>query len=154
MQLVQIGIIHSPFKEPPGTPIQPAYGSDSVGTVEVFPQFAEGLSDIEGFGRIWLIYGAHLARPFRLKITPFRDTVERGVFATRAPSRPNSILISAVRLVGRRENILDVAELDILDGSPLFDIKPYSPKFDCFPNSKSGWLDSRDADITHADDRF
>lgn len=157
MKLVQIGVIHTPFEAASGTPIQPVYGRDTKGEVEVFPDFAEGLDDLDGFDRIWLVYGADRARPPHLKVVPYRDTVERGVFATRAPSRPNPICISSVRLLKRRGNILEVAEIDMLDGSPLYDIKPYVARIDAFPDAKGGWFEKargKHGDVDKADERF
>ncbi len=157
MELKQIGIIHTPYSEASGTPIQPKHGSDEVGEVEVFQEYEDGLKDIEGFERIWLIFGADRAREPSLRQVPYRDTVERGVFAIRSPSRPNPICMSPVRLIGRSGNRLKVAELDILDGSPLYDIKPYIARVDCFPDAKGGWFDEiegEESGKTEADNRF
>ena len=155
MELVRIGTIHTPFTDSSGTPIQAAFGEEHAAEVEVFKEYAEGLDDIEGFDRIWLIYAADRARKFTLKVVPYRDTVERGVFATRSPSRPNSICISAVKLVARKGNMLEIAGVDMLDGSPLYDIKPYLPGFDSFPDSAGGWFDEvREGDVWNADERF
>jgi len=110
-----IGVIHSPFLDVPGTPIQPPFAADTEGTVEVFPEFADGLSDLIGFDRIWLLYWFDRAGPARLRVVPFRDKVERGVFATRAPCRPNAIGLSCVRLLSVAGTILNVAGVDILD---------------------------------------
>ncbi len=155
MDLKPIGKIHSPFKEQAGTPIQPGWGDDpGEGEVEVFEEFAEGLADLDGFERIWLIYRLDRAAPAKLKVTPYRDTVEHGVFTTRSPSRPNAIGISCVRLLGVEGRRLHVAELDILDGTPLLDIKPYSPRFDAWPDAKAGWLDGKGSGRLRADDRF
>jgi len=150
-----IGVIHSPFKEQAGTPIQPGWGGDaSEGAVELFEEFAEGLADLDGFERIWLLYLLHRAAPFKLTVVPYRDTVERGLFATRAPSRPNPIGLSCVKLLGVQGRRLRVAELDILDGAPLLDIKPYSPRFDAWPEAKAGWLDADAGGRERADGRF
>ena len=149
-----IGVIRSPFRDAPGTPIQPVFAADARGTVEVFPDCADGLWDLAEFERVWLLYWFDRSGPARLRVVPFRDTVERGVFATRSPCRPNAIGLSCVRLLGVAEHVLTVADLDILDGSPLLDIKPYVPEFDSFPGAKAGWLDARRVDRTHADDRF
>jgi tRNA-Thr(GGU) m(6)t(6)A37 methyltransferase TsaA len=158
MQLRPIGIIHSKHKEQTGTPVQPVYAEDSPGRVVVDPAFQAGLKDLEGFERIWLVYWMHRSGPFRLKVVPYKDTVERGLFATRAPSRPNPIGISCVRLLSIRDNLLEVAGVDILDDTPLLDIKPYAPGFDAHPGSRAGWLQERAgqpaADRTKADDRF
>ncbi|MHC4983323.1 MAG: tRNA (N6-threonylcarbamoyladenosine(37)-N6)-methyltransferase TrmO [Planctomycetota bacterium] len=141
MSLRQIGVIHSPFAEPSQAPIQAAMAAGSRGTVEVSEEYAPGLKDLEGFERIWLLYWFDRAGGARLKVKPYLDVAERGLFACRAPCRPNPIGISPVRLVRIERNILHVEELDILDGTPLLDIKPYVPQFDCFPAARSGWLD-------------
>jgi len=138
-----IGIIHSPFKEPAGTPIQSALAEGVEGSVVVFEEFADGLKDLEGFDRIWLLYQFDRAGPARLVVTPFRDTVPRGVFATRAPCRPNPIGMSAVRLQRIEGNVLHVRDVDILDGTPLLDIKPCVPDFDFLENVRIGWLEGR-----------
>jgi len=153
--LAGIGIIRSPFKEPTGMPIQPVFAEGAEGTVEVLPQYTEGLSDLEGFERLWLIYWLHKAPVGSLRVIPFRDTTERGVFATRVPCRPNAIGLSCVRLLSVAGNVLRINGVDILDGTPLLDIKPYIPKFDAFPNSRAGWCDrSLPSAPTHADNRF
>jgi len=153
--LAAIGIIRSPFKEPTGMPIQPVFAEGTEGFVEVLPQYADGLRDLDGFERLWLLYSFHRAPPGPLRVVPFRDTTERGVFATRVPCRPNAIGLSCVRLLSVAGNILTICGVDILDGTPLFDIKPYVPKFDAFPNSRAGWCDqSPPSTRTHADDRF
>ena len=119
-----IGIIHSPFKEPKGTPIQPTAAKGIEGKVEVFPEYAEGLKDVKEFSHIILVCHFHLSKKPSLKVKPFMDDQMRGVFATRAPSRPNPIGISIVRLIKIEENILHVQDVDIIDGTPLLDIKP------------------------------
>jgi len=154
MKLKRIGIIRSPFREPPGTPIQPAFAEGARGEVHVEAQYADGLLDLDGFDRIWLIYWFDRVGQARLRVTPFRDTLERGLFATRAPCRPNPIGISAVRLLGLEGNVLHVANLDVLDGTPLLDIKPYAGQFDCFPTERDGWLTASPADRRRADGRF
>jgi len=136
-----IGVIHSPFKEPKGTPIQPAGARGIDGTVEVFPEYAEGLKDIEGFSHIILICHFHLSRGWSLEVKPFMDDQLHGVFTTRAPARPNPIGISIVRLVRVEENILHIQDVDIVDGTPLLDIKPYVPEFDVRDVAKTGWLE-------------
>ena len=136
-----IGVIHSPFKAPKGTPIQPAGAKGIDGTVEVFPEYTEGLKDIEGFSHIILIYHFHLSKKVLLKVKPYMDNEVHGVFAMRGPSRPNPIGISIVRLVGIEENILHIQDVDIVDGTPLLDIKPYVPKFDIRKVEKVGWLE-------------
>lgn len=136
-----IGVIYSPFKEPKGTPIQPAGAMGISGTVEVFPEYAEGLKDIEGFSHIILICHFHLSRGWSLEVKPFMDDQLHGVFTTRAPARPNPIGISTVRLVRVEENILHIQDIDIVDGTPLLDIKPYVPEFDMRDVEKTGWLE-------------
>jgi tRNA-Thr(GGU) m(6)t(6)A37 methyltransferase TsaA len=136
-----IGIIHSPFKGPKGTPIQPAGAEGVPGTVEVFPEYVEGLQDIAGFSHIFLIYHFHLSRKVSLKAKPFMDDRAHGVFAMRGPSRPNPIGISVVHLVEVAGNVLHVQDVDIVDGTPLLDIKPYVPEFDVREVERTGWLE-------------
>jgi len=136
-----IGVVHSPFKEPKGTPIQPLGGKGIDGTVEVFPEYAEGLNDVEGFSHIILIYHFHLSKGLSLKVKPYMENELRGVFATRAPSRPNPIGISVVRLRRVEKTILHVRDVDFVDGTPLLDIKPYVPEFDVREVNKTGWLE-------------
>ncbi|WP_157868101.1 tRNA (N6-threonylcarbamoyladenosine(37)-N6)-methyltransferase TrmO [Pyrococcus abyssi] len=136
-----IGIIHSPFKEPKDVPIQASAAKDIEGTVEVFPEFSEGLKDIEEFSHIILIYHFHRAKFKGLLVEPYMHEEKHGVFATRAPARPNPIGISVVRLVERKGNILRIRDVDILDGTPLLDIKPYVPEFDVRENVRIGWLE-------------
>ena len=138
-----IGVIHSPFKEPKGTPIQPTAAKGAPGIVEVFPEYAEGLKDLEGFSHIILIYHFHLVRGYKLRVKPYMDNELRGIFATRAPSRPNPIGLSVVRLVKVKGNILHVEDIDIVDGTPLLDIKPYVPQFDVREVERIGWLERR-----------
>jgi len=135
-----IGVIHSPFKEPKGTPIQPRAAKGINGTVEVFPEYAEGLKDLEGFSHIILVYHFHLSKKSTLKVKPYMDNERHGVFAMRGPSRPNPVGISAVRLLRIEENMLHIQDVDIIDGTPLLDIKPYVPEFDAREVSKIGWL--------------
>jgi tRNA-Thr(GGU) m(6)t(6)A37 methyltransferase TsaA len=136
-----IGIIHSPFGEPKGTPIQPSAALGVEGTVEVFPKYADGLKDLEGFSHIILLYHFHLSKEPSLEVKPYMDEQPRGVFATRAPSRPNPIGISVVPLVKIEGNVLHVRNVDIVDKTPLLDIKPYVPDFDVRDVEKTGWLE-------------
>jgi tRNA-Thr(GGU) m(6)t(6)A37 methyltransferase TsaA len=138
-----IGIIHSSFRQPEGTPIQPPGAIGTRGTVEVFPQYVEGLSGIDGFSHIILIYHFHLSRKPVLLARPFLDDKEHGIFAIRGVSRPNPIGISVVRLVGVEDNILHIQDLDIIDGTPLLDIKPYVPEFDVREVTSIGWLEKK-----------
>jgi tRNA-Thr(GGU) m(6)t(6)A37 methyltransferase TsaA len=137
-----IGILHSPFTEKDQTPIQPTRSSAS-GWVEVFPEFTEGLEGLEGFSHIFLLYVFHQSIGYCLTVQPFLDNELHGLFATRYPSRPNPIGLSIVRLMARRENILDIEGVDMLDGTPLLDIKPYVPDFDVHANVKIGWYARR-----------
>ena len=138
-----IGVIHSPFKEAKGVPIQSAAAEGISGTVEVFPEYAEGLKDIDGFSHLILIYHFHLSRRVSLEAKPFMDNTARGVFAIRGPSRPNPIGISIVRLVSIERHTLHIQDVDIIDGTPLLDIKPYVPEFDTREVDKIGWLEKR-----------
>lgn len=149
-----IGVIRSPYLEPKGTPVQPGFAKRERGEVILDEAYTEALDDIEGFDRVWLIFWVHRARPWRPKVIPYRDVVERGLFATRSPSRPNPIGLSAVRLISRDKNRLVVEGLDIIDGTPLLDIKPYIPRADAFPDAKSGWFDASKNAREVADDRF
>jgi tRNA (adenine37-N6)-methyltransferase len=135
-----IGTVRSPFKEPPGTPIQPGAAAGIQGVVEVFPEYLEGLEDLEGFSHLILIYYFHLVQGFSLRVQPFLDDQRRGLFATRAPARPNPIGISTVRLERIEGTRLYIREVDIVDGTPLLDIKPYVPRFDRRDGATSGWL--------------
>ncbi len=136
----EIGVIRTPHTDVSNMPIQPA-GADGIkGSVEVHPEFVEGLSDLDGFSHVLLVYHLHEVRETKLTVTPFMDTGRRGVFATRAPVRPNPIGISIVRLDGIRGAILDVDGVDMLDGTPLLDIKPYVPEVDERTDVRVGWL--------------
>lgn len=155
IRFVSIGIIQSPWKTREGMPIQPRCAAGARGSVTVFPEYKMGLKDLEGFSRIYLIYHLHLSRGHDLEVTPFLDTVRRGVFATRAPRRPNPVGLSVVKLTGVHDCTLDIEEVDILDGTPLIDIKPYIPEFDCYPDESSGWLSGKNPiDRGQADNRF
>ena len=148
----QIGIIHSAFKEIKGIPIQPTAAKGIDGTVEIFQEYAEGLKDLDGFSHVILIYHFHLSKESSLKVKPFMDDQEHGVFSTRAPSRPNSIGISVVRIIKIEGNILYIQDLDIVDGTPLLDIKPYVPEFDMRDVKKKGWLDKNVSKLSTSED--
>ena len=137
-----IGIIYSPFTVKDETPIQSAR-SKASGSVEVFHEFAAGLQDLDGFSHLILLYVFHQSNHYDLLVQPFLDDHWRGLFATRYPRRPNPIGISVVRLQSIRENILDIEGADMLDGTPLLDIKPYVPDFDVYSNVKTGWYATR-----------
>jgi tRNA-Thr(GGU) m(6)t(6)A37 methyltransferase TsaA len=151
-----IGIIHTPFKDIKGMPIQPAGARGIKGTIELNPDYVEGIQDLDGFSHIILIYHFHLSKDYSLKVKPFMDDTLRGVFATRAPKRPNPVGISVVRLVSIEKNILYIEDVDIVDDTPLLDIKPYVPEFDVQEIEKIGWL-SQKADKAQkliSDERF
>jgi len=135
-----IGIIHSPFKKPKGTPIQPKAAKGIKGRVLIYKKYEEGLKDLKSFSHIILIYHCHLSCGYSLLVKPYMDDKIHGVFATRAPRRPNSIGISVVKLVKVEKNVLHVENIDIIDGTPLLDIKPYVPGFDAFRDVSIGWL--------------
>ena len=142
LRFTPIGTIHSPYTDPVGMPIQPAGAKGVRGTVVLDEKFLGGLRDIEGFSRLILIYAFHRSNGYSLEVIPYLDTVPHGVFATRAAKRPNAIGLSIVRLVSVNGSELIIEDVDILDGTPLLDIKPYVPAFDCFPDAKAGWFDS------------
>ena len=137
-----IGIIHSPFTDKKDTPIQPTRSS-AMGTVEVYAEFAEGLLDIEGFSHLILLYAFHCSQGYSLTVKPFLDDELHGLFATRYPCRPNPIGLSIVRLLARENHILKIEGVDVLDGTPLLDIKPYVPEFDLRTGVRTGWLENR-----------
>jgi tRNA-Thr(GGU) m(6)t(6)A37 methyltransferase TsaA len=139
-----IGVVHSPHTEPQQTPVQPVFAQGIDGTVEVFDEFAEGLDDLDAFSHIYLVFHMHRSPGVQLKVTPYLDDEPRGVFATRGPWRPNPVGFSVVRLLGREGNTLRVRDVDILDGSPLLDIKPYVARFDTRADVSSGWQDEVD----------
>jgi len=151
-----IGIIHSPFQQMSGTPIQPVFARGVQGRVEVFEDYAEGLSDLELFSHIYLLFHFDRAGPGSLRCTPYLDSRPRGVFATRAPRRPNGLGLSIVHLLGREGGTLRVEDIDVLDGTPLLDIKPYVPRFDARGDASNGWLEhaAPDAGGNRADGRF
>jgi len=151
-----IGIIHSPFEDPVGMPIQPVGAIGIRGRVVVFPEFVVGLKDLEEFSHIHLIYHFHLSRGFDLEVKPFLDSRKHGLFATRAPRRPNAIGLSVVRLTGIQGNMLSIEDVDILDGTPLLDIKPYAPAIDHREVDSAGWLGDKSgaAAVARADERF
>lgn len=154
--LKPIGVIHSPFTDAKSMPIQPVSENSAAGSIEVFSEFAAGLKDLEGFSHILLLYHFHRSRSYSLAVTPFLDTEPRGLFATRAPNRPNPIGISLVRLARIEGSHLHVENIDVIDGTPLLDIKPHVPDFDCAPGARIGWLEKAAAEMRRkvADDRF
>ena len=136
-----IGIIYSPFNNLEDMPIQPTSDVSGSGTVEIFPQFIDGLKDLEGFSHIYLLYHLHKMYQSNLIVTPFLDKELRGIFATRAPSRPNPIGLSLVELSRIENNMVYIERLDVLNGTPLLDIKPYVPDFENTLNVRIGWLE-------------
>jgi tRNA-Thr(GGU) m(6)t(6)A37 methyltransferase TsaA len=137
-----IGLIHSPFTEKGEMPIQSSR-SQAIGSVEVYPEFMDGLKDLDGFSHIIIFYVFHQSSGFSLRVKPFLDDRERGLFATRYPARPNPIGISIVELKIIRDNFLTVEGIDVLDGTPLLDIKPYVPDFDIWTETHTGWYETR-----------
>lgn len=139
MRVNPIGIIRTPFKNKEETPTQNCK-SKAIGKIKLFKKYQKGLKDIEGFSHLILIYRFHKSKGYELLITPFLDTELRGLFATRYPRRPNQIGISIVKLVGVKNNILTVKGIDVIDKTPLLDIKPYVPEFATKTKVKIGWL--------------
>ena len=154
MNLTSIGVIRSPFKQATGTPIQPCRAQGTEGRVELDPAWSEALKDLAGFDRIWLLYWFNRASEARSLVVPYRDTVPHGLFATRVPARPNPMGLSNVRLLGIEGEVLRVADIDILDGTPLLDIKPYVPQYDNYPAAHCGWIDRVPDRPVVADARF
>jgi tRNA (adenine37-N6)-methyltransferase len=138
-----IGRIHSPFKDAEGMPIQPKGALGVEGTIELNPEFAAGLKDLDGFSHIMVIYHFHLSKGYALEVKPFLDDVPRGVFATRAPWRPNGIGVSVLRVTAVRGNTVNVEDVDIVDGTPVLDIKPFVPEFDNRETERVGWFSGK-----------
>ncbi len=151
-----IGIINSPFDEPVNMPIQSVSAAGVSGTVEIYDEFVSGLKDIEGFSHIILLYAFHRSDGYKLQVKPFLEDVVHGVFAVRAPNRPNPIGFSIVKLIKKDKNILHIENIDVLNGTPLLDIKPYVPEFDCFNDAASGWVTNHREKISKkkSDERF
>jgi tRNA (adenine37-N6)-methyltransferase len=144
MEIEPIGIIYSPHLSKENCPIQPLYSPESIGRVEVFEEFEPGLKDIESFSHIYLLYPFDRAGSVELIRLPFLDDEPHGVFATRHPCRPNGIGMSIVKLAGMEKNVLIVEGIDVLNGTPLLDIKPYIPKFDIIDGASEGWTAGKD----------
>jgi len=151
-----IGSIVSPFENPEGMPIQSSLAQGVQGKIVILPEYVEGLKDLDGFSHIILLYHFHKVDRHKLVVKPFLDDKPHGVFATRAPQRPNQIGLSIVKLVQVEGNILHVDNIDILDGTPLLDIKPYVPMFDQYESTSMGWLEKADTDYGEikSDNRF
>jgi tRNA-Thr(GGU) m(6)t(6)A37 methyltransferase TsaA len=156
MQISPIGVINTPFTDLKGMPIQPSGALDIEGTLVINAEYEEGLRDLEGFSHIILLYHFHQSTGYDLLVTPFLDTEKRGLFSTRAPRRPNSIGLSIVELIGRDKNRVFVRGIDVLNNTPLIDIKPYVPKFDVKAVTATGWLEKaqKRAATQVSDDRF
>ncbi len=151
-----IGIIHSPFKTLANIPIQNFGAKGETGTIEIFPEFKAGLKDLEGFSHLILLYHLHEITHFKLIVKPFMDTVEHGIFATRSPVRPNPIGLTVVKLIEINDNLITIENLDMLDQTPLLDIKPCLPMIDDIQNLQLGWLTGKiqNFETMKSDDRF
>ena len=152
-----IGTIYTPFNEISGMPIQPSGAENYLGRIELKPEYKNGLMDIDGFSHIVLLYHLHEVKDFKLSVIPFMDKTEHGIFATRSPRRPNPIGISTVQLLKVEDNILFIKDVDMLNETPLLDIKPFYQKYDNRENTRSGWLaDNSGIDISKikSDGRF
>ena len=156
IELKPIGIINTPFTKPEGMPIQPKGAAGIRGTIDLFDEYHAGLKDLEGFSHIMLLYHFHRSQGFNLQVVPFMDSELRGLFATRAPKRPNPIGISVVQLDKIENGVLHIQNVDIIDGTPLLDIKPYVPEFDSPQNIRTGWLEQSRKIVSgrKSDDRF
>ncbi|MBN2298657.1 MAG: tRNA (N6-threonylcarbamoyladenosine(37)-N6)-methyltransferase TrmO [Deltaproteobacteria bacterium] len=152
----KIGIIHTPYDTIEGMPIQPSGAIGVRGTIELLPDYTEALVDLDGFSHIILLYHFHKSLTFSLSVVPFLDDKAHGVFATRAPKRPNQIGLSIVELERVEDNIVHIINVDILDNTPLLDIKPYVKEFDYYEPSRSGWLErgSYSVNSRRSDERF
>ena len=151
-----IGIVRSPFVQAAGMPIQPSRAHTAEGSLELEPEYWSGLQDLDGFSHLLLVAHMHRTGPAQLQVIPFLDTRPRGIFATRAPARPNPIAVSVLRILGVEPGRVLVAELDLLDGTPILDIKPYVPEFDSRGDASSGWyaLAARKDECVVSDSRF
>ena len=151
-----VGVIRTPFKEPKGTPIQPTGAKGIQGKIILKPEYTDGLKDLEGFSHLIILYHFHLAQGYSLHVQPYLDIEQHGVFATRIPGRPNPIGLSIVQLMEIKENILSIQDVDIVDGTPLLDIKPYVPAFDMRGSTRIGWLSERvkNVQVTKSDGRL
>jgi tRNA-Thr(GGU) m(6)t(6)A37 methyltransferase TsaA len=156
IEVKPIGVIHTPFTRLEGMPIQPSAAEGTTGTVEVFEEFLPGLKDLDGFSHLILLYFFHKSVGYKLQVVPYLDSKPHGLFATRAPKRPNQIGLSIVKLGKIEGGIIHVSNVDMLDGTPLLDIKPYVPSFDASTDIRIGWLEdaSTRASRCKSDDRF
>lgn len=157
VELTLIGTIETSFTTIEDMPIQSASAGDSPGSIELFPEYAEGLKDLEQFSHLILLYNFHRQNGFSLKVTPFMDDREHGVFATRSPKRPAAVGMSIVKLIRIEENRIYFEGADMLKGTPLIDIKPFFRQFDNRPDALSGWLDRQSENTlrkVRSDSRF
>lgn len=155
--IVPIGVIRTPHKNIKNMPIQPLAAAGVKGHIELEPEYIDGLKDLEGFSHITLFYNFHKISGYELQVIPFMDTEKRGIFSTKAPKRPNAIGLSTVKLLGIEGNVLYIEQVDMLDGSPLIDIKPFYPRYDNREGCTIGWLEKNDDLPIHSlksDDRF
>ena len=151
-----IGYIRSPWTAPAGAPIQPPAAAGIRGFLDIDPQLAEGLRDLDGFSHVIVLWHMHLVRGHELTVVPFLDTAPHGIFATRSPRRPNPIAMSVFRLLGIDGSTVAVSDVDAVDGTPIVDVKPYIPLFDAPVAERIGWFDGHLGTIAtaRADDRF
>ncbi len=151
-----IGIIHSPYKEIENMPIQSVGAKDVKGYIEIYSDYVLGLKDLNGFSHIYAIYVFHKNKDYNLLVKPFLDNAERGLFSTRAPKRPNQIGLSIFKIESIDNEKIYVSGVDVLDQTPLLDIKPYVSKFDVINDSKNGWLENvmRKSEEQKSDKRF
>lgn len=151
-----IGTIYSPYKEVNGMPVQPKGSNGAIGKIEINPELTEGLKDLQDFSHVILIYQFHGIKEYSLEVTSLLDNKPHGIFSTRAPKRPNPIGISIVELIDIKDNILNIKNIDVLDGTPLLDIKPYISEFDSYTETKIGWMENvaKNAEIIKSDNRF
>ncbi len=157
IMITPIGVIHTPFKEVKNMPIQPLAATGIKGYIELLPDFVPGLKDLGGFSHITLVYRFHKIVGFELEVIPFMDTENRGIFSCKAPKRPNAIGISTVKLMSIEGNIIHIEQVDMLDGTPLIDIKPFYPRYDNRENARIGWLGKtgdESPEKLHSDERF
>jgi len=156
LKIKPIGVINTPYKELTNMPIQPNGAAEVISKIIINEEYQDGLSDLSGFSHIFLIYKFHKVTVEKMKVIPYMDTVERGVFSTRSPLRPNHIGLSVVKLVSVDKNIVVVKGADVLDGTPLIDIKPYLRNVECIETAVSGWLklDRDQIGNKRSDDRF
>ena len=152
----RIGIIHTPFNNVEGMPIQPTGAKGVEGIIEIFPEFVDGLKDLDGLSHIILLYHLHLTGDYKLLVKPFMDDEIHGIFATRAPKRPNPIGLSVIKLNRIEGNSIYVENIDVLNNTPLIDIKPFVFDFDSVSDSNKGWLETNahKAKSIKSDERF